>query len=194
MNKVLFLACLSLLLTTCNVEQKEEVEETSLKQERSTYALLKTLKPGEKIQIRIPEEVMFRNETEVCHCNAKITHATPPQGSFYVWAVGVYHSLPMFNCFYPQGPVGLLWNQGDEYSFSLCKSLPQIILEFAVAPPSNPAQWVPVSVTVQLMCNDGVVQSLEGVRYHTFTAEAGETVEDERAFFSTGLSCIPKPR
>ncbi len=54
----------------------------------------------------------------------------------------------------------------------------------------TPAQWVPLSVTVQLMCNDGVVQSLEGVRYHTFTAEAGETVEDERAFFVVSKDCI----
>ncbi|MDW8231078.1 MAG: hypothetical protein RMJ33_14695 [Saprospiraceae bacterium] len=74
-----------------------------------------------------------------------------------MWAVGVYHSLPFVNCNYSLGPAGILWNEGDEYDFTLCKQSPRIILEFAVSPPPNPAQWVPVSVTVRLMCNNGVI-------------------------------------
>lgn len=138
----------------------------------------------------MPKESLSRGEAETCNCNAKVTSATPPWGGFYVWAVGVYHSLPFVNCNYSLGPVGILWSEGDEYDFTLCKQSPQIILEFAVSPPVNPAQWVPVSVTVQLMCNNGFVQSPYGVRYHTFAAEPGETVEDERAIFRVALDCI----
>ena len=95
----------------------------------------------------------------------------------------------MYSCRYPMGPVGLLWNEGDEYVFTLCTNDPRIILEFAVSPPPNPAQWVPVSVTVRLECNEeGFAQSVEGLRYHTFSAEPGEETET-RAYFQTRYRC-----
>ncbi len=153
------------------------------------YSIIQTLKAGQILAPFTPTEGSNASEEEICYCKAKVTQANPPFGSFYVWAVGIYHSLTWFGCFYPQGPVGLLWNEGDEYVFTLCKRSPQIILEFAVSPPPNPAQWVPVSVTVRLECNNGEFTSTEGIRYVTFRAGAGETVEDRRAFFWPDRNC-----
>ncbi|MCS7037125.1 MAG: hypothetical protein NZM41_10715, partial [Saprospiraceae bacterium] len=150
-----------------------------------------TLKPGEKIVLSVPQEALSRSEVDTCNCNAKVTSATPPWGGFYVWAVGVYHSLPFVNCNYSLGPVGILWNGGgDEYNFTICESFSRIILEFAVSPPPNPAQWVPVSVTVRLSCR---ITSLDDIRYHTFTAEPGETVIDKSAHFNAP-GCRVRPR
>lgn len=180
---------LAALFSTCTpTEENAPVSPEPPVAGGGTYALLKTLKPGEKIVLSVPKEAFSRSEAEACPCNARVTSATPPWGGFYVWAVGVYHSLPFVNCNYSLGPVGILWNEGDEYDFAICESSSRIILEFAVSPPLNPAQWVPVLVTVQLMCNNGV-QSIECIRSHPFTAEAGETVIDERAFFLLDRNC-----
>jgi len=173
-------------LSTCR--SVEDVSDAPQKR-GGTYELIQTVKSGQPLVLSVPSGASDRGGTEVCYCRAKVTNATPPLGAFYVWAVGIYHSLPMFSCRYPMGPVGLLWNEGDEYVFTLCTNDPRIILEFAVSPPPNPAQWVPVSVTVRLECNeDGFAQSVEGVRYHTFSAEPGEETET-RAYFQTRYRC-----
>lgn len=189
--------CIPLFFLSCN-KYADENKPVVLNNKNEldgggTYSLIKKIRPGEKIVIEIPEGVADRTEEETCNCKAKVTNASPAQGGFYVWAVGVYHSLPSFNCNFA-GPVGLLWNQGDEYDFIICKQDRRIYLEFAVSPPLNPSQQVPVSVTVRLSCNNGIYEYLEGVIYHTFTAESGETVEDRRAYFGVTENCIAFPR
>jgi hypothetical protein len=192
MKRLLFLTGLAALFSTCTQmeENTPTPPEPFIAGGGGTYALLKTLRPGEKIVLSVPKEVLLRSESETCNCNAKVTSATPPWGGFYVWAVGVYHSLPFVNCNYSLGPAGILWSEGDAYDFTICESSSQIILEFAVSPPIHPAQWVPVSVTVRLSC---AITSPDDIRYRTFTAEPGEEVVDERAFFNAP-GCKVKPR
>lgn len=84
-----------------------------------------------------------------CHCRATVVEADPPQGSFWVWAVGVYHTFPNFDCQLSNGPAGVLWNEGDVYEFDACTES-DIIFEFAVSP--IPGYSAPVDVHVNLKC------------------------------------------
>ncbi len=98
-----------LFLSTCLFSQNPSVHEVGFLQGGGTYSIIQTLKAGQILAPFTPTEGANASEEEICYCKAKVTQANPPFGSFYVWAVGIYHSLTWFGCFYPQGPVGLLW-------------------------------------------------------------------------------------
>jgi len=130
--------------------------------------------------------------TPGCHCRATVVEADPPQGSFWVWAVGVYHTFPNFNCVLSNGPAGVLWDEGDVYEFDACTES-DIIFEFAVSP--NPGNSSPVDVHINLKCgytgwppapmdpND--LTSLD-VYFH---AEADSTVIDKRIYTGLDSDC-----
>jgi hypothetical protein len=94
-------------------------------------------------------EVEMFEPTPGCRCRATVVEADPPQGSFWVWAVGVYHTFPNFDCVLSNGPAGVLWDEGDSYVFDACTES-DIIFEFAVSPIEGNSDSV--NVHIQLTC------------------------------------------
>ena len=127
-----------------------------------------------------------------CRCRAKVVEADPPQGSFWIWAVGVYHTFPSINCQMSNGPAGVLWNEGDVYEFDACTESTGI-LEFAVSP--APGNYDSVDVHVNVTCGwinwppapqtPGDVTSLD----FYFHAPPGVDVVDERQYFTLDEYC-----
>ena len=142
--------------------------------------------------VKIPSDIVNFGESETCRCEAKIVSASPSSGYFWLWAVGVYHSLPnhpTIPCIVTLGPAHLLWAFGESYAFDVCVNK-QIILEFAVSP-VLPGNYADVDLRVQLKCTDG--ETISPSIYFNFHADAGEEVVDERKYASVNSDCEAYP-
>jgi hypothetical protein len=137
-------------------------------------------------------EVEMFEPTPGCRCRATVVEADPPQGSFWVWAVGVYHTFPNFDCVLSNGPAGVLWDEGDSYVFDACTES-QGILEFAVSP--IPGNYDSVYVHINVTCdwtNEPPAPQDPGdfkSKDFYFYSPPGVDVVDERKYFSLDEYC-----
>ena len=122
-----------------------------------------------------------------CRCRAKVVEADPPQGSFWIWAVGVYHTFPSINCQMSNGPAGVLWNEGEVYEFDACNKS-GVMFEFAVSPLQGNYDSVYVHINLNCWSIEGGYEDEQSLSYY-FYAPPGVDVEDEQQCAAIAADC-----